>query len=443
MKKYLIAAFLLSVSIHSSSQTAPDQSHREKPKTGKAATDSVKKGWSNGWLPAVAYDSDLGIYYGLILERYDYGDGVIYPNWYQKIYVQVSGYSKGSQEHALEWTTYTFIPSVKFTAKLKFQGYKAYPFYGYDGNEAVYNYQWEDKNDPAYKTQMYYRLARKHLRTSADLQDTIGDSKFQWQAGWSMGYFKMGAVKETGEYPDTLSLYENYLKWDIIGPDEKDGGITNSFLAGLIYDTRDRLTNPGRGIFTELNIKWNPSFLTTGGYSSLSLGLIHKQYFTLVRRHLILAYRIWWNSNLLGEPPFYARQILTTFAGSEGFGGTSTLRGVLMQRVVTRDFLLGTAELRARLVNFRFLKDNMWYIGAVAFTDAGRILKPFNVNKGNVPSDLKPLYFSDTDKTVHATVGGGLKLVMNENFVLSAEFAKALQRQDGLSGLYLGLGYQF
>ena len=406
-------------------------------------TDSVKKGWSNGWLPAIAYDSDLGLYYGLILERYDYGDGSIYPNWHQKIYIQASGYSKGSQEHALEWTTYTFIPSVKFAAKLKYQSYKAYPFYGYNGNEAIYNYQWEDKNDPAYKTQMYYRLARKHFRASIDIQDTIGESKFQWQAGWAMGYFDMGEVKPSDKYPDTTALYENYVKWDIISPEEKNGGITNSFLVGLIYDTRDRLTNPGRGIFTEFNLKWMPSFLTTGGYSSFSVSIIHKQYFTLISRHLNFAYRLWWNSNLIGDPPFYARQILTTFAGSEGYGGTSTLRGVLMQRVVTRDFLLGTAELRARLFNFRFIRDNMWYLGAIVFTDAGRILKPFYVNTDNVPSDLKPLYFSSADKSVHTTIGAGFKLAMNENFVLSAEYAKALSRQDGLTGLYLGLGYQF
>jgi hypothetical protein len=114
-----------------------------------------------------------------------------------------------------------------------------------------------------------------------------------------------------------------------------------------------------------------------------------------------------------------------------------------MQRIVTRDFLMGTAELRARLVNFRFIKKNMWYLGAIVFTDAGRILKPFKVNTSSVPSDLKPLYFAEADKSVHATFGGGIKVVMNENFVLSAEYARTFDPQDGISGLYLGLNYQF
>lgn len=440
MKKLFLAVILLGFSAWSVSQTPSDSINI---KESKAIADSVKKGWNIGYLPAVAYDSDLGVYYGIIIEPFDYGDGSIYPNYYQKLFLQIAGYSKGSSEHILEWETYTFIPSMKFDAKLKYQGYKAYPFYGYNGNEAIYNHSWENKEDPGYKTQMYYRLARKHFRVSTDVQDTIGNSKFQWQAGWDLAYFDMGPVKDTGKFPDTLALYENYVKWDLISPEEKDGGITNSFLFGLIYDTRDKLTNPGKGVFTELNFRWMPSFLTTGGYSSLSIGIIHKQYFTLVPRRIIFAYRLWWNSNLFGDPPFYARQILTTFASSEGYGGTSTLRGVLMQRIVTRDFFMGTAEFRTRLVNFRFIKDNMWYLGAVAFTDAGRILRPFNVNTSRVPSDLKPLYFTEPDKSIHATLGLGLKLVMNENFVLSAEYARPFDPQDGISGLYLGLNYQF
>jgi outer membrane protein assembly factor BamA len=440
MNKLFFSVLFLSLATWSVSQTSQDSSLTKKQKT---VTDTGRTGWSLGPLPAIAYDSDLGLYYGLILELFDYGDGKIYPNYYQKLYFQVSGYSKGSSEHQFEWETYTFIPSMKFNIKLKYQGYKAYPFYGYNGNEAVYNHSWENEDDPAYKTRMFYRLARKHFRVSTDFQDTIGKSKFQWQAGWDMAYFDMGPVKDTGKYPDTLSLYEKYVNWDLISPGEKDGGITNSFLFGLIYDSRDKLTNPGKGIFTELNLRWMPSFLTTGGYSSLSIGFIHKQYFTLVPRRIIFAYRLWWNSNLFGDPPFYARQILTTFASAEGYGGTNTLRGVLMQRIVTRDFLMATAELRTRLVNFRFIKDNMWYLGAIAFSDAGRILRPFNVNTAKVPSDLKPLYFAEFDKSIHTTLGVGIKLVMNENFVLSAEYARPFDPQDGISGLYLGLNYQF
>ncbi|MGQ9620416.1 MAG: hypothetical protein ACUVTX_05460 [Bacteroidales bacterium] len=102
-----------------------------------------KKGWNIGFLPAVAYDSDLGIYYGIIINPFDYGDGSVCPNYLQSVYLQVSGYSKGSSEHAIEYESYSFLPNVRFTAKFKYLGYKAYPFYGYNDNKAIYHPEWE------------------------------------------------------------------------------------------------------------------------------------------------------------------------------------------------------------------------------------------------------------------------------------------------------------
>ena len=266
-----------------------------------------------------------------------------------------------------------------------------------------------------------------------------------------MGYYKTAPVniekmnrKLKGDkiLPDTATLFEEYNKWGIITDEEKDGGIINNFMAGLIYDSRNKLTNPGNGIFTELNLRWMPSFMNKGNYSCLSIGLIHKQYFTIVSRRLILAYRFWLNANILDEQPFYSRQLLTDFTGNEGYGGSATLRGALMQRIVTNDFILGTIELRSRLANFQLIKQN-WYLGVVLFTDAGRILKTVKPDLNAVPEEFFPLYFNPSDKSIHQTVGGGLKIAMNENFVLSAEFGVPLSNQDGTSGLYLGLNYQF
>lgn len=411
----------------------------------------IKKGWNLGILPAVAYDSDLGVYYGIIFNPFDYGDGSVYPNYFQSVYLQISGYSKGSSEHILEYESYSLIPGIKFFTRAKYVGYKAYPFYGYNGNESIYHHEWEDPDDPAYKSRMFYRIERKYLRVSADLQDTIGDSKFQWRAGWAMGYYRTAPVniekmnrKLTGDkiLPDTATLFDEYNDWGIIKDGEKDGGIVNNFMAGIIYDSRNKLTNPDNGIFTELNFRYMPSFLSKGGYSCFSIGLIHKQYFTIVSRRLIFAYRLWLNATILDDQPFYTRQLLTNFTGNEGYGGSATLRGALMQRIVTNDFLLGTIELRSRLVNFQLIKQN-WYIGAVVFTDAGRILKPIKLDLDDVPDEYFLLYFNPSDKSIHQTVGGGLKMAMNENFVLSAEFGVPLSSQDGASGLYLGLNYQF
>lgn len=411
----------------------------------------TKKGWNFGFLPAVAYDSDLGIYYGIIINPFDYGDGSVYPDYLQSVFLQVSGYSGGSSEHILEYVSYSLLPSTRFSTGIKYTGYKAYPFYGYNGNESYYNVDWENDESSAYRTRMFYRLARKNFRILTDIQDTVGNTNYQWHLGFMANYCRTGAVDivrmnkrlpASRQLPDTATLYNKYCEWGLLDDAERDGGITGTLMAGLIYDSRDRLTCPGKGVFSEVNLLWMPPFLCEKNYSYLKFGLIHRQYITLVTRRLIFAYRFWLNVNLAGDQPFYTRQLIAGFQGNEGYGGYSTLRGVLMQRIVAEGFILGTAELRSRLVNFRFINQN-WYIGAVAFIDAGRIIKPVSLNLSNVPQADYEIFFRPSDRSLHKSAGGGLKLAMNENFVLSAEFAAPFDRQDGVSGLYLGLGYQF
>ena len=43
----------------------------------------------------------------------------------------------------------------------------------------------------------------------------------------------------------------------------------------------------------------------------------------------------------------------------------------------------------------------------------------------------------------HGTYGAGIRLAMNQNFVISLDYGMAMNKQDGDSGLYIGLNYLF
>jgi outer membrane protein assembly factor BamA len=413
--------------------------------------DSVKKGWDLSYLPAIAFDSDLGLMYGIILNPYDYGNGFRYPDYVQQFRLQLARLTRGSSDYYLDYDSFTLLPGTRFLAGIRYVANQAYPFYGFNGNESCYNHSWEVDEDTAYRSRMFYRQDRKVFQLYANIQDTIGKSKFQWHIGWSAGDYdidtvnitklnrKLDADKKLRHIP---TLYERYTDWGIIKESERNGGFVNSVLVGLIYDSRNRLTNPDKGIYTELNVRWMPFFLSKDHFSGLNIGLIHKQYLGVIKNRLTFAYRIWLNTNLEDNQAYYTRQLLTTFLSSEGYGGVSTIRGVLMNRIMTGDFILGNFELRSRLFNARLVKQN-WYLGVVAFMDAGRILKPVKIDMSNVPPAARNEFFRGTDKTVHKSLGGGLKIVKNENFVFSAEFAKPFDPQDGISGLYIGLDYLF
>jgi hypothetical protein len=55
--------------------------------------DKIKKGWTFGALPVVAYDADMGFQYGALAQFFDYGNGTIYPEYRQTFYVEVSRFT--------------------------------------------------------------------------------------------------------------------------------------------------------------------------------------------------------------------------------------------------------------------------------------------------------------------------------------------------------------
>jgi len=67
----LIISILLILSFIASAQTDTTSKPPKKEK--------IKKGWTFGALPVVAYDSDMGFQYGALAQFFDYGDGTIYP----------------------------------------------------------------------------------------------------------------------------------------------------------------------------------------------------------------------------------------------------------------------------------------------------------------------------------------------------------------------------
>ncbi len=56
----------------------------------------TKTGWNFGALPAVTFSTDQGFQYGALVNLFDYGDGSIYPDFYHRIYVEASTFTKGS-----------------------------------------------------------------------------------------------------------------------------------------------------------------------------------------------------------------------------------------------------------------------------------------------------------------------------------------------------------
>jgi len=426
----------------------------------------VKTGWKfGGALPAVTYDSNLGFQYGALVEFYNYGDGSTYPDYFDHTYTEASHYTKGSGIFRMMYESNHLIHGVHMTSDLSYLPDMATDFYGYNGYESVYNSTWmKDITNPDYKSAMFYRFRRNEFRFKNDFQGKLSGDHIKWSAGFAIQDFMVDTVnipklnkgkKDKIPYnKDVPGLYQIYQDLGIISPNEADGGWVNIVKAGIAWDSRDNRPNPMKGIWTEAGIEIAPKFLGNDwGFSRFYI--THRQYFTLVPKNLALVYRIGYQTTLTGKVPFfYQSQFITsmlTGATSEGLGGSSTLRGVLRNRVIGDGFLMGNVELRWKPLYFKFLKQDC-YLGLDAFYDFGVVTKDISLPSATsltsqlaviAPTDQYSDFFHGGKDKLHQDAGISIMPVMNQNFVIAIDIGKAFNSQDGNIGFSIGLNYLF
>ena len=162
---------------------------------------------------------------------------------------------------------------------------------------------------------------------------------------------------------------------------------------------------------------------------------------------------------IAGSIPYYA-MLNTNFLffkkmTTESFGGSSSGRGLKCNGVTGEGLAWLNVELRWRVAWFKFINQN-WCVALNPLFDAGMVTQPFRLEEQKkaweviqnqddvVENEDYNLIYSGKDESIHSSAGCGLKLIMNRNFVVSAEFAKALNKLDGEKlKAYIGFNYIF
>ena len=403
----------------------------------------VKKGLGFGALPAISYDSDLGFQYGALVNLFDYGDGTNFPKYNHSLYLELSTYTKGTTIARVRYDSEHLIPNIRTTLDVAYVPDQMADFYGFNGYQSIYD---ENLNE-SYRN--FYKNEKNTFRIKADFQGYFGESKFGWVAGYAFYNFKMDSVDidklELSAVPGG-DLFQKYKSWGLISDAEADGGSINYLKAGFKYDSRDQLACPEKGIFTEAVIQSAPKFINEA-FPHTKLAIIHRQYFSLAK-DLQFAYRLDYQTTLgSNKVPYFAQpELITSFliaASNQGLGGKSSVRGILRNRVVGDAVGFGNFEFRYKFLRFEWLKQN-FYLGTNVFFDSGLVLKPIEMDLSAVSATDRATYFSNYESgKFHSAAGIGLKIGWNENFVISADYGKAFNKQDGNSGMYIGLNYLF
>ena len=421
----------------------------------------VKTGWTFGVLPSVAFDADLGFQYGALTNLYYYGDGSTYPQYLHSIYAEAAYTTKHFGIFRLSYDSKYLIPNHRLSVDLSYLPDMLCDFYGFNGYESHINADYINQESPDYISRAYYKYRRDLFRFSADLTGEIA-KPWYWNAGLGVLYFGVGSTdierlnsfskKEEDKLPDTASLFDQYVRYGYISAAETQGGAFPYLHGGVTYDTRDRLTNPSKGIHADAFVTGYAD-LGGNGLSNIKLNANWRQYITLWPSRLTLAYRLGTQLTLAGNSPFYLNTYLNqTYyqrAAYEGLGGASSVRGMMRNRVLAPGVAFANIELRTHLFGFTVGK-NYFTVGINPFIDAGMVVQPYDTKVVADPQHQEPtaddgFFGRDRLYDPHFTGGCGLKLAMNTNFVLSVDWATAFDKQDNpkTSNLYIKMGYMF
>jgi hemolysin activation/secretion protein len=125
-----------------------------------------------------------------------------------------------------------------------------------------------------------------------------------------------------------------------------------------------------------------------------------------------------------------------------GLGGSRYLRGAKRNRVYGDGVVYGNLELRWKFARMNFINQK-FYWGLNGFLDLGQVTKKIPIPAISLTGENRADYFNPGAEKMHGTYGAGLRLVMNQNFVISVDYGMVMNKQDGDKGLYIGLNYLF
>ena len=473
MKKIVLTIMLAVLSLSSLDA-------KQKQVTTNDKGEIIKTGYNFGPLPAVAFDADKGFQLGALLNIYDFGDGSTYPNTRQQWYFEASFFTKGSQLFVVSYDNRFLIPGVRWSSTLTITNDKAMDFYGFNGYMSYYDYAKVDlgKDKANHNDYIYtpkYRVNRLAMLFKSDFTGNIWQDKLFWEAGYHLSYIKQGYKdqqalnlekinKNKEDYKmfpaEETPVFDLYRRWGIISEDEAWGGWNSTVRLGLLFDTRDKEGAPSRGVWAEAHATLAPKFLgTTNPYYRYSATFRH--YLPIVKNDVLtFAYRLNYEGTIGKTAPYYVLPFITVMGPSydrDGMGGYRTIRGLMRNRVQGLDVASYNAELRWRFVNFALWNQNIAF-GLSAFSDGTMVTRNYDMSfKGEAKyrAEYDEYMARSGNRTAdrpHITVGGGLRFIMNQNFIVAFEYGlpvskfskdEFIKNQDGNGAFYINTGFLF
>lgn len=419
---------------------------KERPPKGPPKPDRIEV----GALPAISYDSDLGLGFGLIASVARFAPKFTPYRW--RLELLLSANAKRAPGKGVEVPFHDDYLNMDFpglagdrlriTARVGFRKFANTGYYGF-GNGSVAEEPWIGI-DPETDL-MAYQAARRYHRYDRIYPHLLFNARIKlWDRSTPEQRRRIEAlVGVNGDYNLIRPYPGSKLEEDIaLAKEDTPDGRTLAHLlqgtdphlrltlnAGALFDTRDHEYTPTKGTFTELSVRAAPGVQLGLRYVGVTLN--SAWYKSLVGDYLSLAFR-GVADVIAGDAPFYELARFGALMPRDGPGGGWSLRGVPRQRYAGKIKLIQNFEVRSLFWRFSIRKSR-FAVGAVAFLDAARIWADWRRTEiGGQGVD---------GGTFKVGTGAGLRVRWGETFLV--RFDGAYSPTDKTSGFYVDVGHVF
>lgn len=276
-------------------------------------------------------------------------------------------------------------------------------FFGLGNNTENTDHDFDDDEEADREDGIsYYRNRYNYLNADVKLGRQIS-RYLRADAGVLVSYYTSSAAgNEERFFNDFNAAYPDQ---EVFG-DKLYGGL----VAGLVYDSRDNISIPKKGIFWKTNLVAQHRLDKTGDkYGAITSEF--RFYINPGKSGFVIANRIG-GGTTIGDPTFFQRMQL---------GGVNSLRGFNSKRFTGTSMFYNNLDLRLKLFNFTsYLVPGT--VGMLGFTDVGRVWE-----KG------------EHSGRWHQGYGGGLYVMPGEVLLLQASIGASKET----SMLYLSVGFNF
>jgi len=404
---------------------------------GQEENNSNTKQYSVGIIPAFAYDADLGLKYGAVINLFDYKKEA-YPDYHQYLLLRLTNSTRNTLNLQSVYESNKLIPAATTFLEAGYTNDQKMDFFGFNGIEAIYNNSFTEPKNELFINKNYYAHQRKLIRLRADVQKNLWGDELRLLTGFTFNKYMLKAFQQE-DY--TSSLYDDFIEWNVIDQSEISGGNVSFFTAGLIYDTRNDKCYCSKGNWIEAYMVYAPNKLNQQSFSKLIL--TYRYYQSFNDNNFTLLFRLSSQTKTSGKIPFYhLSNYYDTPLNQDGLGGAYTLRGITRNRILADGFALGNFETRFKLKEFTLFKLD-FLISATLFADVAYITQNYQYNTTEIPNNLIDSYINTSKQPLYLGLGPGINILYNKSNIITMNYGFSPNAQFGNGGLYVGSRFLF